>query len=65
MAGNFPLDGSDSWYVATSHYGINQNIIQRATVNSPRLTSIKTISKKFGLVESWIGSSTGMDEAKG
>ena len=65
MAGNFPLDGSDSWYVATPHYGINQNIIQRAAVNSPRLSSIKNISKKFGLVESWIGSSIGLNEAKG
>lgn len=65
MAGNFPVDGSDSWYIATSHYGVNQNIIQRATVNSSRLSSIKNISKKFGLIESWIGSSTGLNEAKG
>lgn len=65
MAGNFPVDGSNSWYVANPHYGVNSNIIRRVTDRPPRLSSIKNVSKKFCLIESWVGSSVGMDESRG
>ena len=65
MAGNFATDGSNSWYISFPHYGINSNVIRRFTDNPPKLSSISNVSEKFGLVESWIGSTTGMDQNKG
>ena len=65
VPGSFPTDGSSNWYITTPHYGNNCNIMRRHSDPMLRLSSIKNVSKKFAFMDSWAGSSTGLNEARG
>ena len=65
VSGNVPVDGSSSWYITTPHYGNNCNIMRRHSDPMLRLSSIKNVSKKFAFMDSWAGSSTGLNETRG
>lgn len=51
VSGNFPVDGSSSWYITTPHYGNNCNIMRRHSDPMLRLSSIKTFRRSL---RSWI-----------
>lgn len=57
MRGDYKVDGSSGWWVASTHYGINNLLYSSTVKQSFKLSSFRHSSKKFLLVELWEQSS--------